>query len=388
MANINQLENGKWKAVVEVGPPGKRKRRTKTKDTKKEAEAWMASMITEKNQGTMVDPDSITVSQWFERFLEQKKPNIAVTTYDMYVKRYEAHIKPDMGYMRLQDVQPFHVEEYLAEKRRNGRIDGKGGLSENTLKKIYVLLNQGFKKAKKFHLIKQNPLDPIEPPKPEKVETDVMYEEEFLKLLKTAKEYDFFMFTFICTDLYTGMRKSEILGLDWTKIDFNNNIIKVRQRLVQKRGAGAVIEEETKNSPSRRDILISDKLCNLLKQYRKWQLEMRLALGEDYRGDDFKGKPIELVFCKTNGERYYPTSLNKKMRQLMKKAKLPYKSQIHILRHTFATINVNSKIGPEIVQKMLGHSTIKTTIDIYYHHKTEQQKEAVDNLDNIININI
>ena len=70
----------------------------------------------------------------------------------------------------------------------------------------------------------------------------------------------------------------------------------------------------------------------------------------------------------------------------MNKAGLPYKSQIHILRHTFATLNVNSGVGPEIVQKILGHSTIKTTIDTYYHPDVEIQKKAVDVMDRAINI--
>jgi len=78
-------------------------------------------------------------------------------------------------------------------------------------------------------------------------------------------------------------------------------------------------------------------------------IENRLFLGGKYVGNE-----INLVFCKPDGRRLFPNSANGKIKRLNKKADLPYKSQIHILCQTFATINVNSKIGPEIVQKMLG----------------------------------
>lgn len=382
MAHIEKVNDGKYKAVVEIGVQGKRKRRTRTLDTYKEAENWMANMIRDKEEGQITDPNNITVSEYFERYLRiHKKPTVATTTYDNYKRRYEAHIKPDIGHIKLKDLHPVHLEEYFQIKRSRGKINGSGGLSENTLKKIYVLMNQCFKKAVKFNLIRHNPLDPIESPSPKKKEVSVMKEKEIAEIIKTAKENDFFMFVFISTMLYTGLRKSEALALSWNVIDLDSGILEVKRRLVGKKGVGAVIEEETKNNSSRRKIKLSERLVGLLKKYKTWQLEFRILLGSDYKGDD-----LDLVFCKPDGERYYPTSLNKKMKKITEKANLPHKSKIHIMRHTFATINVNNKVGPEIVQKMLGHSTISTTMDIYYHHDTDQQKEAVKHLDNALKI--
>lgn len=208
-----------------------------------------------------------------------------------------------------------------------------------------------------------------------------MTETEFNQLLHIAKEYDHFMFVFICTMLYTGLRKSEALGLTWPEMDLENGVINIIRRVVPKRGKGAVVEEDLKNKSSKRSIMISDKLCALLKEHKKRQLEIRLQIGSEYQGDEY-----DFVFCKKDGSKYYPTSLNKKMKKMMDKANLPYNSKIHILRHTFATMNVNSKVGSEIVQKMLGHSTIKTTIDRYYHPEIEVQKQAVDVMDKAIKI--
>lgn len=387
MAHIERVYNKEktkviaYKAVVEVGSGKNRKRRTKRFKTAGEAENWIAAMTTDINQGTIVDPNNITVAQWFEQCFEQYKYTVASTTYDNDYRRYLAHIKEDLGFYRLQDLQPVHLEKYFYHKRLKGRKDGKGGLSENSLNKLYILMNKFLRKAVKYNLIHQNPLEPIDSPRPEPYKANVMSEEEFNLLLNVAREHDPFMFVFICTVLYTGLRISEALGLTWPEIDFQNKIINVVRKVVYKRGHGIIVEEKLKNKSSRRSIKISDRLCELLKEHKKRQLEMRLFLGPDYKGDVY-----DFVFCKEDGTIYYPTSINKKMRILMNKAGLPYKSQIHILRHTFATLNVNSGVGPEIVQKILGHSTIKTTIDTYYHPDVEIQKKAVDVMDRAINI--
>ncbi len=389
--NIYNIEGNirAYKAVIEKNSKS-RKRKTKTfnisdynskKEAKKEAELWIAKQTIKKENGTLIDPKKITVSQYFEEFLKSKKEDIATTTYDNYEKRYEAHIKPDLGDFLMQKIKPYHLERYFNKKKKTGKIRGKGGLSNNTIKKIFVLMNQCFKKADKFNIIERNPLEVIDCPQPEKKEAEVMKKNEFMKLLKVAKKEDYFMFVFICTILFTGLRKSEALGLGWDQVNLKEKTIFIKRRMIAKRKKGSIIEEKTKNKTSRRKIKISDKLIKELKNYKKWQIENRIALGPEY-----KNNKIDLVFCKEDGSMYYPNSLNKKMKILNKKADLPYKSKIHILRHTFATINVNNKIGPEIIKNMLGHSTIKTTIDTYYHHDVDQQKEAVDNMEKIINI--
>lgn len=381
MPHIEKTKSG-WKAVVETGSGINRKRRIKRFDTKRAAESWMSQTVVKKETGTLVDVDNITVAEWFEHFLKtHKKPKVATTTYDNYYRRFEAHIEPKLGFIRMQDLKAFHVEEFFAEKRENGRLNGPGGLSENTLKKIYVLMNQAFKKALKFHIINYNPLTPIESPTPKKHEAKVMKKEEFNKLIQTAKENDYFMYVFIVFLLFTGLRKSEALGLAWDCVDLEKKEIEIKRRAVYKKKEGTIIEEATKNEFSKRKIKISKKVAKLLKEYKKHQLELRMSIADEYRGDKY-----DLLFCRPDGYRLSVNAVNKKIKRLYKKAKLPYNSDIHILRHTFATLNVNNKVEAEIVQHMLGHSKITTTMDIYYHHDTDEQQEAVEKMDDSISI--
>ena len=374
-------KNGdKFKAIVEVGTTGNRKRRTKTFDRKRDAQSWMSSMINDQDKGKYVVPSNVTLGQFLDRWLEDhKKPKIAATTYDRYYYKINGHLKPDLGYIPLQQLEPYHLESYFANKRISGRHDGKGGgLSENTLKKHYVILNSAIKKAIKLKLIKYNPVKAVETPKPEKKETEIMSQQDYEKILDILKD-DLLMFTFVFMDLMTGLRRSELLGLEWEDVDFNKKIIKVKKRLVKITG-GWKHEKKTKNDSSRRKVKLSNKLKKILKRYKKEQAKIRLQLDDEYY--DKK----EFIFCRPDGYPYHPDTYNKKLNDYIDKAELSQKYTIHTLRHTFATMNVNNKISPEIVQKMLGHSTISTTIDIYYHHDTEMQKEAINKLDQAINI--
>jgi integrase len=339
-------------------------------------------MISSRDNGTAVDPSKLTVGEFLDKWLENhKKPNIAETTYDRCKNKIDAHLKPSLGFIPLQDLEPYHIETYFSNKRKKGRHDGKeGGLSENTLKKHYVILNSAMKRAIKLKLIKYNPVEAVESPKPEKKEAPVMTKEEYQKLLNVLKD-DLLMFTFVFTDLMTGMRRSEILGLEWSDIYLDKSLIDIRQALVPVKG-DLKHKAKLKNDSSKRKIKLSDNLVAVLKKYKVEQAKTKLQLGIKK-----KEKDKEFVFCKLDGTPYRPKYYNDKLNEYLDKAGLSQKYTIHTLRHTFATINVNNKIDSEIVQKMLGHSTISTTIDLYYHHDVEQQKEAVDKLDQVIDIN-
>ena len=398
MAHIEKIKNKKgkikgYKAIVEIGSGKDRKRKTKTftvseklsaQKAKKKAKTRKKKKKVKREEGTLIDPKNVTVAEYFEHFLEQKKPHIATTTYDNYERRYKSHIKPVIGHYKLQDLRAFHMEKFFSDKRESGRINGPGGLSENTLKKIYVLMNQCFKKAVKFHIIKYNPLTPVEAPSPKSPkEKDIEYmtKKEFNKLIKTSKENDYFMYVFIVFILFTGLRKSEAMGLAWDCVDLENNKITIKRRLINKKNEGSIIEEATKNEFSKREIKISPKIGKLLKEFKLWKKKLRLKVDQEYLGDEY-----DLVFSNIDGTRHGANYPNKKIKKLYQKAGLPYKEKIHILRHSFATLNVNNNIKPEIIQNMLGHSRITTTMDIYYHHDTEEQQKAVNEMEKAIEI--
>jgi len=381
MAHINKIKTktGKirYKAVVEISSlKDVRKRKTKRFIRKKDAENWLSEIVNTINKGTYITEDkNITLGDFLDKWLEKKKLTIQTTTHDRYKNKINAHLKPILGEILLQELKPIHLDDYFTLKRKKGRKDGKkGGLSENTLKKHYVILNSCLKKAKALELIRKNPLAKIKTPSPEKKEADVMTIKESELLLKNA-ESDPLMYTFLFTLLKTGMRRGEILGLEWHDLDFKKNIIKVEKSLLAIEG-GIILEDSVKNESSKRKIPMTPKLIKVLKNYKKKQNEYKDFYGDEYYNDE------NYVFCKPNGKPYHPNSYNKKLNKILKKAGLNIKYGNHTLRHTFATILLIKKgVSIKIVQKLLGHSVSATTIDTYAHADISNCQNAIAKLD-------
>ncbi len=375
---INNGKTKRYKAVIEVGNDSERKRITKSFARKKDAQNWIAEKSTAKNKGYQLDKNTITVREQFDKWLRYKKTVVRPSTFDRYKYKVNGHLKPWFGDIPLKDLRPFHIADYFNQKRSGGRHDGKkGGLSNNTLKKHYVILNNMLQRAVKLKLIQDNPMDPIDSPKPEHYEAPTMTSEECKVLLKQTKD-DLLMHTFISTLLLTGMRRSEALGLEWPNINFEEGFIEVKQSLVAVR-EGPLHENKVKNNTSRRKIFMHEKLTKTLKHFKTERNKLRLKFGEEYNDSN------DLVFCHPDGQMYHPNTFIKKFNKHLKKSDLSSDYNLHTLRHTFATLNLKNNVPLKIVQQMLGHSSLSTTADIYTHPDIEMQKEPISKLEKLIN---
>jgi len=381
MPHIEKTANGKYKAVIEVGAGTRRKRRTKTFERKKDAKSWQANMLVDQEKGRYVSSSSVTVADHMLDWLDdEKKPHIATTTYDNYKNRIETYIIPEIGYIPLQELEPFHISRFIGYLRKRGSVRSDGGLSENTLKKIYVLLNSAMEKAVKWRLIKYNPVAAIESPQPKSKEAVAMNFEEVQKLLESTKD-DYFMHTFLSFAVLTGMRKSEMLGLEWPEVDLEEETVEVKQRLVVDQENGTIKhEKQTKRKASRRKISIPTKLAQMLKKYKIHQKEIRLQIAEEYNTEK------DFVFCKPDGYSYYPPTITKKAKKAILRAGLSSKYSLHTLRHTFATLQLKTGTDAKVTQEMLGHGNISTTLDTYSHVDQEMQKEAASKLEQMISV--
>lgn len=229
-------------------------------------------------------------------------------------------------------------------------------------------------------MIKYNPASAIEAPKPKKAKIKYLNKEELNYLLKTAESYNKWMYFFIKFTSFTGMRRGEVLGLSWADVELHNKIIRVQQTLVQKSGEGSIIKETPKTNSSRRSITIENNIIDMLKTIRKIQNERQLLLGKKYNTNH------NLVFCKQNGERYYPSTVDRKFKKVLKKTKLNPKLNIHSLRHTHATLLLKAGVNPKIVQERLGHSSIRETLDTYSHVIPTMQKETAIKFEKLMNM--
>lgn len=375
MAHIEKytINNGKktrYRVIIEAGGSEKRQRRSKSFDRKKDAKEWMNELVHQKNSGYKINKSEITVGDRLDKWLRKKKITRRATTYDRYKYKVNSHLKPYFGDMLLQELEPIDIERYLDKKRTSGRRDGKeGGLSESTLKKHCVILNTMLKAAVRMKLIKINPMDAVNKPKPKHYEALAMDEDESKLLLKEAKDNDL-MYNLIYTLLLTGMRRSEVLGLEWDKIDFKEGYIDVSQSLLALSN-GSTLEYELKSEKGKRKILMYNELASSLKKYKTKQNEFKLKYGPDYYDK------YDLVFCHPNGSPYHPNTYYKKFKKLIKKAGLNNEYNIHTLRHTFATLSFENDAKMKTVQKILGHTLLSTTSDIYTHPEMEEQRDPI-----------
>jgi integrase len=290
----------KWCFVIDIGRDpenGRRKQKWFSGfKTKKEAERAMTAKIHELNQGIFVEPAKITLEDFLKRWLEDYALiNCAPRTFEGYEYIVRKHLIPSLGKITLNLLKPMHIQKYYSEKLNSGRIDGKGGLSARSVLHHHRLLHEALEHAVKRQIIPVNPVRAVSSPKPQRKQMNVLTREEILQLLKAAEGTRFYEPIFFAVN--TGMRRGEIFALRWSDIDFENQIISVRQTLHRLKGKGFIFRNTTKTDGSRRSIAVSQSVINMLNRIKKKQAEQKIALGPAYQD-------YNLVFCKTDGSPY------------------------------------------------------------------------------------
>jgi integrase len=168
------------------------------------------------------------------------------------------------------------------------------------------------KDAVKWQFLIRNIAEAVTTPKPKKVEMKICNNEEVKAFLISAKESVYY--TVYLTASYTGMRRGEVLGLRWQDVDFQNNLIYVRQSLQEVKGKGLTFKEP--KSGKSRSISITSNLIKELKKVYNHKLENKLLFGSDYINLDF-------VFAQKNGKPFQPTEIARNYRKLVDKGGLP-----------------------------------------------------------------
>ncbi|MBA4550022.1 site-specific integrase [Thermoactinomyces intermedius] len=366
----------KWCFVLDIGrDPKTGQRRQKWFSgfkTKREAERAMAAKIHELNQGGLIEPAKITLEEYLKRWLEDyAKTNCAPRTYEGYEYIITRHLIPSLGKMTLDKLKPLHIQRYYSEKLSSGRTDGKGGLSARSVYHHHRVLHEALEQAVKWQVIAVNPVRAVSPPKPKRKQLTVLTRDEVLQLLKAAEGSKLYEPIFFAVN--TGMRRGELFALRWSDVDFENQVISVRQTLYRTKSDGFAFRDAAKTDGSRRSVAVSGSIVNMLKRIKKEQAANKLALGPAYQDHD-------LIFCKDDGSPYNLDYVSRDFGRLVRKHNLP-PIRFHDLRHTHATLLLQQGEHPKIVSERLGHSTITITMDLYSHVLPNMQKEAAQKLD-------
>jgi integrase len=346
---------------------GKRKQQwISVKGNKKEAEKRLAELLHLLDTGMFMKPAKTTFAEYIDRWLADYRTRLSPRGYERYAGIIKKHIIPCLGNISLTQLKPEHLQQHYTLWQKNG-------LSSRTVRYHHAVLHVALETAVKWGLLVRNPADAVDPPRARHNEMKTWGEYEINRFVETAKNNRYYALFY--TALFTGMRRSELLGLRWSDIDFIMSQIYVRRGLHHLKD-GSYIYTEPKSATSRRTIALSPSAILVLRDhYTKRKLEC-MGLGIKFTEDD-------LVFCTVDGAPIRPNTVTRAWTTLATKAGLKI-IRLHDARHTHASVMLKQGIHPKVVQERLGHSSIQMTLDTYSHVAPGIQAAAANRFDEVI----
>lgn len=356
MANFKKHSTG-WEYRVKYKDPFTQKFREKSQRgflTKKEAQLAAADFEKKINEG-FEQTDDIELSTFLRNWLkEYKEGTIRKNTLILHQNNIDNHIVPYFKQIRIKDIKPIMYQKFLNSLTESN-------YSKRTVELVHATMHNAMEKAVTLCKIEKNPCNGVTI-KGHKKEQSVQFIEscDIPKFLQSAHQYGYIYWIFFKVLIETGMRKGEAAALQWTDIDFKNQIINISKTLDFSAKENESLFGDTKTFNSKRTIRMSKSLVNDLKYHLNYQNQNKLALNNVYRHD------LNLVLCKDDGKFIPKSSLFNSFSRILKRAGIP-SMPIHGLRHTHAVLMLESGVDMKYVQERLGHGSIQITSDIYAH---------------------
>ena len=248
-------------------------------------------------------------------------------------------------------------------------------LTGTTALHYHRMLSSMLEKAVKWQILYDNPCRRVEAPRAERKEAEYLDEEQAQQLVECLQGEPLQYRAMVIVLLYTGMRRGELCGLEWSDIDLENGLIDISKTslYLPKRG---VFDDETKARASRRVIKVPTEAVEVLWEHKTVQSETRLQLGDRWANTD-------KVFTKWDGQPIYPGTITRWFSDFVARNDLP-RIHLHSLRHTNATLLIAAGADLRTVSKRLGHSNMTTTGNIYTHAIQSADERAAALLGDIL----
>ena len=371
---ICQRKDGKYSARF-CGKNGVRKE--KHFSTLPEARNWLADQQYNDRHDLVVANSNMTVDAWFKFWLNHLICDLAPNTRRNYQERYTHNIQPVLGAMPIAEVKPMHCKAVL------NRMDTE--YAGSTIRQTYITMGTMFRSAIMNDIIAKHPMDGVRYTKPVRAVDDIHFltREEQTIFLETAKRsHNYRQYVLL---LETGLRTSELIGLTWDSIDWKKHTLTINKTLEYRhqnkcwRAGPPKTEKSYRTSPlTDRDYGVL-KCCYDERDSRKEADTLSQVLEYMDRRTGRTGTLVmkDLVFINyRTGEPAKNSSYDTHLYKLCDEAGIK-RFCMHALRHTYATRAIEGGMQPKVLQKLLGHASIKTTMDRYVHVTDSSMADAV-----------
>jgi integrase len=328
---------------------GKRRTRWITvKGTYKDAQKELTRLLTAADEGTLPDPSNATLAEYLRAWCDAV-PAVSPKTLERYRQLGELQIIPHLGATKLQKLKPEHIEQW------HGTLLG-GGLAARTVGHAHRLLRLVLQRAVKNGTLSRNVASIHAPPPVEEREIEILTAPQIEEALAKLDGHPLLPIASLA--LATGLRRGELLGLQWGDVNLDAAALRVERSVEETRSGLRLKSPKTKRG--RRNISLPAEAVSMLRAYKLKQLELRFALGMGNISEQ------TLIFSTVDGNLLSPDNLSRDWRRVSAARKLP-RVCFHALRHTHASVLIRAGVDILTISRRLGHSKASVTLDTYGH---------------------
>ncbi|MGI6635110.1 MAG: tyrosine-type recombinase/integrase [Christensenellales bacterium] len=373
MGSIRLRKDGRWEARYTIGThPGTGKQVTKSVygKTQKDVREKLQRVSADLNNGTYLEPSSLTIGKWLDIWLMEYNGDIKQSTRISYASHIKNHLKPALGAIKLHALKPPVIQAMINDL-------SKKGLSPKTIKGIFTVINSALTQALKLDYTRTLPTQACTLPRLVQPDIFPLDSDEVVRLIRhmAGMEYE----RIIKVALFTGMRMGELLGLTWDCVNFSTGKITVEKQLCRPREKGGHFHWGSLKNDKARIITPANIAMQTLSEQKKHQAEDKLKAGSLWNAGDFPN----LVFTNEFGRHLHYQTLLDNFRKYLTGASI-VSHRFHDLRHTYAVLSIQAGDDIKTVQENLGHQTAAFTLDKYGHVTEVMRQNSADRMNALV----
>ncbi|MBQ1794517.1 MAG: tyrosine-type recombinase/integrase [Treponema sp.] len=365
-----------WEArfTVEYDPvTGKQKQRAVTGKTQKEVAQKLREITAEIDRGTYVEPSKLTLAQWLERWQAEYLVGVKPSTANLYKECIRLYILPHLGDARLDKLTGAKIQHFYNGLNHPSK-EGQKAICAKSVKNVHGILHKALQQAVKNGTLRLNPTESCVLPRVVKKEIYPLTKGQMSALFQLLPGHPHEYLYQIA--LFTGMREGELLGLPWSCIDFEHNLITVKQQLQREHKTGGAYALVPPKNGKKRYIPMAASVAKLFALQKQKQDSQRKEMGELW-------EDTGLVFTNPTGGYLSSRTVYDCFKRLVKKIGAP-NARVHDLRHTYAVACIESGVDIKTLQENLGHATASFTLEVYGHVSRQMQLNSATRLETFI----